>query len=724
MLAALLALTLLVPAPAHAAGSVSGTVRGVGSAPLGDVLVEACLWDADTEECADYVDAETDSAGHYTFAGLADGDYVFAFYADGYLDQWYDGVATPDEASVVTVAGGTFTGIDATLTPVASGDGSIGGTVTGAGGTGLVGVTVEVCEVGPSGCGLAGEDVSDAGGGYDVAGLFAGTYKVRFLPDDGVHAGEWFDDQLSEATATTVVVDDGEAVSGIDAELDADASVSGVVTGANGSPVKNVEVLVCRWHAPSGECADEYDDYTDNAGAYSVQGLPAGQYRVSFYPRDGIHAPQWYADAPTGAAADSVSVGPGADVTDIDVRLRLGGVIAGTVRRANGTPAAGMSVEPCLWNVRSGACDQVFVATTKADGTYQVRGLIPGDYKVFFWGSELRGGHRDEYYDDRPDTDVAGATVLLVGEGQTVSGVDARMGTTAAPNDPGATPHLVNAEPPTVSGEPRVGTTLTASPGSWTPAPTSFTYAWLADGQPIAGADGASLPITADLEGAALRVVVTASRAGYTSSGAPSAETLPVVPADAPAIENTSAPTIRVQGGVNGGPVPMYRSVLLAQPGTWTPQPELFEYTWLADGTAIPGETGPRLEIGTDLVGARISVTVRALREGYVSAALTTSPTAAVRTRPFSVTRKPTVKGAARVGSVAGVSPGRTAPRATRITYRWVAGGRPVRGATTSKLKLGRKLAGTKLTVQITYTAPGYLTRLTVKVGKVKPARS
>ena len=63
---------------------------------------------------------------------------------------------------------------------------------------------------------------------------------------------------------------------------------------------------------------------------------------------------------------------------------------------------------------------------------------------------------------------------------------------------------------PTISGTPQVGQTLTATKGTWTNSPTSFTYQWNRAGTPIGGATAATyVPVSADV-GNTLTISVTA----------------------------------------------------------------------------------------------------------------------------------------------------------------------------------------------------------------------
>ncbi|MEU0459502.1 FG-GAP-like repeat-containing protein, partial [Streptomyces sp. NPDC006129] len=81
---------------------------------------------------------------------------------------------------------------------------------------------------------------------------------------------------------------------------------------------------------------------------------------------------------------------------------------------------------------------------------------------------------------------------------------------------------LKNTTAPAVTGTARVGSRLTAAPGSWTPAPDSYTYQWKADGQVISGATAATYLVPASLRGKKVTVAVTARKSGWQSTTAES----------------------------------------------------------------------------------------------------------------------------------------------------------------------------------------------------------
>jgi subtilisin family serine protease len=92
-----------------------------------------------------------------------------------------------------------------------------------------------------------------------------------------------------------------------------------------------------------------------------------------------------------------------------------------------------------------------------------------------------------------------------------------QSGEAPAPNAP------VNTAPPTITGNPSIGSTLTAHPGQWDTEGLAFSYQWQSNGVDIAGATKATYRTTKADGGATFTVVVTASKDGLPSASATSA---------------------------------------------------------------------------------------------------------------------------------------------------------------------------------------------------------
>jgi hypothetical protein len=95
--------------------------------------------------------------------------------------------------------------------------------------------------------------------------------------------------------------------------------------------------------------------------------------------------------------------------------------------------------------------------------------------------------------------------------------VSVESGEAPAPGAP------VNTAPPTITGTPSVGSTLTAQPGEWDTEGLAFSYQWQANGVDIARATNATYRVSKADAGATLAVVVTASKDGLPSASAASA---------------------------------------------------------------------------------------------------------------------------------------------------------------------------------------------------------
>ena len=83
--------------------------------------------------------------------------------------------------------------------------------------------------------------------------------------------------------------------------------------------------------------------------------------------------------------------------------------------------------------------------------------------------------------------------------------------------------------PVVTSSSPVVGTAETATNGSWTGSPTSYTYVWKAAGTVISGATASTyVPVSGDI-GKTITATVTAVKTGTASVSATSAATAAVI---------------------------------------------------------------------------------------------------------------------------------------------------------------------------------------------------
>ncbi|HYF71880.1 MAG TPA: hypothetical protein VD864_03610, partial [Nocardioides sp.] len=256
---------------------------------------------------------------------------------------------------------------------------------------------------------------------------------------------------------------------------------------------------------------------------------------------------------------------------------------------------------------------------------------------------------------------------------------------------------LVNVEVPAVTGTAKVGAVLTATSGAWRPTAVNVGYQWFADGQPIAGAVGATLKLTRARLDQQVTVRATASQLGYPTATATSAPTERVQPGQ---LRNVTVPEITGEAKVDGE--------LTLSPGTWTPTPEL-SYQWLAGDQPIPGATGLSLALGPDLVGRTISARVTATRTGYAAVTATAAPTLPVAEGTFTVTTAPTLRGTAELGQTLTVDPGRFTPSdGTVQLVEWLRGREVV--ATGPEYAITNLDLGSRISARITLSRPGYTT--------------
>ena len=162
----------------------------------------------------------------------------------------------------------------------------------------------------------------------------------------------------------------------------------------------------------------------------------------------------------------------------------------------------------------------------------------------------------------------------------------------------------VNTVLPTITGTASVGSTLTATNGTWTGTPTpTYTREWRRNGNPIAGATGLTYVLANEDAGTTITVRVSATNSAGTVAATSAATATIAAPPAAPV--NVTAPF--VSGLAAQG------STLTCSTGTWSGSPTpTYAYQWRRAGSPISGATAATYVSVAGDVGVAITCTVTA----------------------------------------------------------------------------------------------------------------
>ena len=274
------------------------------------------------------------------------------------------------------------------------------------------------------------------------------------------------------------------------------------------------------------------------------------------------------------------------------------------------------------------------------------------------------------FRDGSPIDDATESTHILqspdLGRSVTVAVTGSKPGyttesRTSLPTDSVA-PGTLTDKVPTITGTPTVGNTLTAVPGTWSPAGVDLSYQWSVDGTEIDGATKTTLALEPAHAGKAITVAVTGSKAGYTPATTTSAATAKVATAA------LTAPVPTITG------TPTVGNTLTAVPGTWSPAGVALSYQWFRDGSPIDDATESTQILQSPDLGRSVTVAVTGSKPGYTTESRTSLPTDSVA--PGTLTDKvPTITGTPTVGNTLTAVPGTWGPAGVDLSYQWSADG-------------------------------------------------
>ncbi len=256
----------------------------------------------------------TGKTGRYQLSGLATGSYTIGFNPCSY------GVNLVAAGRHIKVtAPRTITGVNARLVP----GGSASGVVTAAGSAvPVANGCVQFSSANPANAG--GFGFTDANGKYLATGLAPGSYQVYFndpqcgLSSPGL-APQWYNDRPTQATANMVTITVGHTVTGIDAALQADGTITGTVRGRSNTPLSGA----CVTAMPLAAGLVPVVAVSGKAGGFTLTDMLPGRYKVEFSAGCGAvgYRTQWWQLASSRQHATPVGVAAAQVVTGIDATL-------------------------------------------------------------------------------------------------------------------------------------------------------------------------------------------------------------------------------------------------------------------------------------------------------------------------------------------------------------------------------------------------------------------
>lgn len=493
-LAGALGVSVLVAAPAHAAGSVSGQVLKKPVGGTASALADVWVGIYPAEGGGGAVASDTTGAdGRYDLTGVPDGVYQVRTYdaPAPYASEWYGDAWTSYEATEVTVAGGALALDDIVLEPA----GYIAGQVVGDDGTPVANTTVNIAESATAG----GPGIkTDADGRFDTRTStgFDDEPVDPLVPGDyvlSVYGAEDASGYPYGASELTVDVKAG-APSSAPFSLPRLSTADFTLLGPDGTPLPAAGVTFYTLVDGTWQPPQSGPWMTDDKGVFRLSSRTQ-KYKIQFHTPAGYTGPEAVAEFWNNAYTL-------ADASVVD----LTGPLSHTTR-----------------TVQLGAAPTVTAATPTVSGSARTGATLranPGRWAPT--GVTLRYQWRAN------GTAIRGATGTTLrvtntyaGKRLSVTVTGSKTGATAVSRTSAATARSIGAltaRTPVIAGKAKKGKKLTARTKAWGPGTVRLRYQWLRNGKKIRGATHKTYKLTKRDVRKRLQVKVTGTRVSYATA--------------------------------------------------------------------------------------------------------------------------------------------------------------------------------------------------------------
>jgi Carboxypeptidase regulatory-like domain len=225
----------------------------------------------------------------------------------------------------------------------------------------------------------AGEAVTDSLGCFRVAGLPEGGYYA-LIRKEGYSDGD-----ANKTAGRHFHLSKDETVR-LDARMAPLGTVSGRVMDAEDRPISGARVQL--------RAADPWGPYanaaTDRAGAFTLKNVEPGTYvliaQSSQDPPDKhlVYATTYYPSVDFREGGAKIVVGPGAELSGEDIRLRTVPAwrLRGRLVAPSGDPTSGASTVNAISDAEGSSESETVVARTRADGSFEFPRLHRGRWYV------------------------------------------------------------------------------------------------------------------------------------------------------------------------------------------------------------------------------------------------------------------------------------------------------------------------------------------------------